>query len=146
MELRETLSLTGGLQSGSGVRLNMEKKAEKRDREPHSVTLQHLVILPPLLFLSGKGFKMQLNKKNILEQVSCQSFLSFCLMKAMLCPGQVSETLPGLGAAAVPAQPGCSSCFINQMLEGWGRSLSLPPFTRGTGKKSQPTLIKTKLK
>lgn len=47
--------------------MDTEKKAEKkRDREPHSVVLQHLVILPPLLFLSGKGFKMQSNKKIIL--------------------------------------------------------------------------------
>lgn len=68
--------------------MDMEKKAEKRDRESHSVVLQHLVILSPLPFLSGKGFKIQSNKKNILEQVSCQSFLSFCLMKAMSSPGQ----------------------------------------------------------
>lgn len=43
-----------------------------------------------VFFLSGKGFKMQLNKKNILEQVSSRSFLSFCLMKAMSSRRQVS--------------------------------------------------------
>lgn len=44
----------------------------------------------PFTFLSGKGFKMQLNNQNILEQVSRQSFLSFCLMKAMSSWWQVS--------------------------------------------------------
>lgn len=36
-----------------------EKAEKKRDKEPQSVVLQHLVIPPPLLFLSEKGFKMQ---------------------------------------------------------------------------------------
>lgn len=137
--------LRAGLQSGSGVCLNTEKKAEeKRDREPHSVVLQHLVILPPLLFLSGKGFKMQSNKKNILEQVSCQSFLSFCLMKAMSSPGQAEVEQDGV--SEIPATAGCCCPVIHQMLQPLGRLLLQPPSTRGTGKKAQPTLIKTKLK
>lgn len=76
--------LTTWLQSGSRVCFDGEKTVQqKRDRDLPSTLLQHLVMFFPLLFLSGKGFKMQLNKKNILEQVSRQSFLSFCLMKAM---------------------------------------------------------------
>lgn len=76
--------LTTWLQSGSRVCFDGEKTVEqKRDQDLPSTLLQHLVVFFPLLFLSGKGFKMQLNKKNILEQVSRQSFLSFCLMKAM---------------------------------------------------------------
>lgn len=60
-----------------------QKTEQERDPELPHVLLQHLVMFSPLLFLSGKGFKMQTNKKNILEQVSRQRFLSFGLMKAM---------------------------------------------------------------
>lgn len=129
--------------------MNTEEKAEKREWEPHGVVLQHLVILPPLLVLSGKGFKMQSNKKNILEQVSCQSSLSLCLMKAISCPGR--GCCSGMGflgscpAAASCSQPSSLLLLHQPRAQGLGRIL-LPPFTRGTGKQSQPTLIKTKLK